>query len=160
MNDKGDIYFRDVHGNFHKLSTKQIANELDDFLEFDNILLSDKFSHKLCLHDPLNYYSLNLKKIKGSELINNMINLKKGLYRFFIYLTLKTKEDQRIYFFFRNNNVFEPTLMTDSIYKNIPNNLNYNMVFNINSEMNFDIAIISEKPINSINSYIMFVKIN
>ena len=39
MNDKGDIYYRDIHGNFHKLSTQHISNELDDFLEFDNIVV-------------------------------------------------------------------------------------------------------------------------
>ena len=28
-NTKGDIYFRDVHGNFHKLETKDLNNELN-----------------------------------------------------------------------------------------------------------------------------------
>ena len=44
MKDKGEIFYRDMHGNFHKLSTQEISNSMDDFLEFDNILSSDKFN--------------------------------------------------------------------------------------------------------------------
>ena len=49
MNDKkGDVFFRDVHGNFHKLTANDISRELDELTSYDNILTNDGFDYHIC----------------------------------------------------------------------------------------------------------------
>ena len=160
MKDKGEIFYRDMHGNFHKLSTQEISNSMDDFLEFDNILSSDKFIMHNCINKSLNYYELNLKKLKGNDIKNNEIILQKGLYRFFIFLTIFTLHTQRIYSFMRKEKIFDSSLKTEIIYSNVPNNLSFNFVFEIENMDKLNFGLISEKEISNIKSYIMYVKIN
>ena len=161
MNEKkGDVFFRDVHGNFHKLSAEDISTELTELTVYDNILTNSSFEKHICKYRPLNYYLLNVESIKGCNLKDNKIFLEKGLYRFFICLSINSHYAQRIYFFLRNFKIFEQSLYTSNIYKKIPNNLNFECILNIENDTNFEFAIVSEKDLEKIKSYIMFIKIN
>ena len=159
MNKKGDIYFRDIHGNFHKLETNDLNEELMNITGFDNILSSLTAEKITCNYKPLNYYKLNLTEIKNGKVSNDKIVSNKGLYRFSTYLSLTTEETQRIYFFFRNKNIFKNTLQTQVISEKIPNNLNSNFILNLDNEL-FEVGIISEKNLTSISAHILYSQIN
>ena len=161
-NTKGDIYFRDVHGNFHKLETKDLNNELLELAGFDNILTSNNTEKTLCNYNPLNYYKLKLNKVKNGEINNNRIVLKKGMYKFCIYSTFVSNIEQRIYFFLRNKVILKNTLATHNISNKIPNNINYSFIINTNcnEELELELAIISEKELQSSSSYILYTQIN
>ena len=158
MNKKGDIYFRDIHGNFHKLEAEDLNDELMDITGFDNILSSESAEKSTCNYKPLNYYKLKLNEIKNGKLSNDRILSENGLYRFSTYLTLSTEEPQRIYFFFRNNKIFKNTLQTQVLSDKIPNNLNSNFILDLDDEY-FEVGIISEKDISSISAYILYSKL-
>lgn len=161
MNDKiGDIFFRDIHGNFHKLSVNDISSEFKELTIYENILNNSTFEKKICNYKPLNYYLLNINSIKGNKTQNNRIFLEKGLYKFFISISINSNFNQRIYFFLRNMKILEQSLKTKKIYKKIPNNINFECIFNIELSDNFEFAIISEKDLDYIQSYIMYLKVN
>jgi hypothetical protein len=159
-NTRGDIYFRDVHGNFHKLETKDLDNELLEVAGFNNILTSNSTEKALCNYNPLNYYKLNLNTVKNGEINNNRIVLKKGMYKFCIYSTFVSNIEQRIYFFLRNKSILKQTLVTHNISDKIPNNINYSFIININFNEELELGIISEKDIQSSSSYILYTQIN
>ena len=79
--------------------------------------------------------------------------MNKGLYKFSIYLTITSIFTQRIYFFFRDNIIIKNTLKTDNLLSQIPNNVNINFIIDIkNNNEELEIAIISEKDIDTISS--------
>ena len=159
-NTKGDIYFRDIHGNFHKLETKDLDSELLEVAGFNNILTSNSTEKTLCNYKPLNYYKLNLNTVKNGEIKNNRIVLQKGMYKFCIYSTFVSNIEQRIYFFLRNKSILKQTLVTHNISDKIPNNLNYSFIININFNEELELGIIAEKDIQSSSSYILYTQIN
>ena len=79
-NTKGDIYFRDIHGNFHKLETKDLNNELLELAGFDNILTSNNTEKTLCNYNPLNYLpSLFNRILKPSAYLYYFISYEKKI---------------------------------------------------------------------------------
>ena len=158
---KGDVYFRDIHGNFHKLDTKDFNEELAELSNYDNIAHSVHFEHSICNYKPLNYQQLLLENIKNTSLNNKKLKLEKGLYKFSIYLTINSSSNQKVYFFLRNNKIIESTLLTNDVYDKIPNNIDFNFIVNINDTNNIlEPAIISTSKLDSIESYILYCKIN
>lgn len=162
MDDKkGEVYFRDIHGNFHKLETNDLNDEILELTSFDNILSSSKTEKLICNYKPFNYYKFILKNIKNGIIKNNRIILNKGLYKFSVYLTITSLISQRIYFFFRDNMIIKNTLKTESLSSKIPNNFNINFIIDIkNNNEELEIAVISEKDIDNISSYILYTKLN
>ena len=162
MNEKkGDVYFRDIHGNFHKLDTKDFNEELAELSNYDNIIHSSKFEKSICNFKPLNYYELYVENVKNSNIENYKLNLDKGLYKFSIYLTINSSETQKIYFFLRDKKIIESSLFTTEVYSEIPNNINFHFILNLNDmKQLLEIAIISNKNLTSIESYILYSRIN
>tara|TARA_E500000178_G_C16686661_1_gene601809 strand:- start:206 stop:694 length:489 start_codon:yes stop_codon:yes gene_type:complete len=162
MNEKkGEVYFRDVHGNFHKLSTSDFNDELDELTNLDSVITSKTFSKLICRYKPFTYNNLNLLDIKKGNIVNNQLNLSKGLYRFSVFLSISSKFNQKIYFFFRDKKIISNSLQIDKVYNNVPTNLNFNLILNFEHLNNLlECSIISEKELDSIESYILYYKIN
>lgn len=155
----GEVYFRDQYGNFHKLSTKDFNEELNELSNFDNIIVSKNFKEYNCKYKP---YFCNLLLLDGDchNVDNNKIKLDKGLYRFTVYLNLETCHNQTIYFFMRNHNVISDTLKVKEVNDKIPNNISFNFVLPIECPENFEVVVLSEKKLSCLKSYLMFVKLN
>ena len=66
---------------------------------------------------------------------------------------------KKFIFFFRNKYIVESSLQVNSVYKEIPNNFNFNIIINSNKSSDYEIAIISEKKLNSVDSYILYNRI-
>jgi hypothetical protein len=162
MNEKkGDVYLRDIHGNFHKLETKDFNEELAELSNYDNIIHSSEYEETKCNYKPFNYYQLLLTNIKNSLINNHKIKLEEGLYKFSIYLTISSEFNEKIYFFLRNSKIIDSTLLTTDVYDKIPNNIDFHFIVNINnSNKILEASIISNSKLNSISSYILYSKIN
>ena len=157
----GEVYFRDHHGNFHKLSTRDFNQELSELSNFDSIIKSHKFTVHDCNYKPYYYNLLELENInKCPNIENNMINLNKGLYKFTIHLNINSCFDQNIYFFFRNNNVISDSLQVKEISNKIPNNISFNFILYLECPEKLEVAVLSEKEVQVIKSYLLFVKLN
>ena len=155
---KGDIFFRDYHGNFHKLEVSEISRELEELSSFDTILSSSKIEKQICANNKY-YYKLILENKKNSEIENNKLILNKGLFKLSVYLNINSAKTQKVYFFFRENLILDSTLKVNNVYKEIPNNFNFNIIINSKKRNNYEIAIISEHEILSIESYILYSKV-
>ena len=155
---KGDIFFRDYHGNFHKLEVSEISRELEELSSFDTILSSSKIEKQICTNNKY-YYKLILENKKNSEIENNKLILNKGLFKLSVYLNINSAKTQKVYFFFRENLILDSTLKVNNVYKEIPNNFNFNIIINSKKRNNYEIAIISEHEILSIESYILYSKV-
>lgn len=155
---KGDIFFRDYHGNFHKLEVSEISRELEELSGFDTILSSSKIEKQKCT-DNKYYYKLILENKKNSEIENNKLILNKGLFKLSVYLNINSVKTQKVYFFFRDNLILDSTLQVNNAYKEIPNNFNFNIIINSKKRNDYEIAIISEHEILSIESYILYSKV-
>ena len=162
MNDKkGEVFFRDIHGNFHKLTTKDFNDELHELNNLDNIIESKNYERSVCKYKPFNYYKLLVSNLKNSVISNNKLKLEEGLYKFSVFLTINSKYNQKIYFFLRNHKILNESLQINDVFDNVPSNINLNFIINITNVNNLlEIAIISEKDIDEIHSYILFNKIN
>ena len=162
MSDKklGEVYFRDHHGNFHKLSTSDFNKELNELSTFDSIAKSDSFKTLSCNYKPYYYNLILLENVNKCSVVENKLHLDKGLYRFNIYLNVTSCEDQTIYFFLRNNKVIPESLQVKEICKNIPNNLNFSFILCLNCPEVFEVALLSEKSIEKIKSYLLFMKLD
>jgi hypothetical protein len=159
MNDKkGDIYFRDFHGNFHKLDVADISNELSELSGFDSILSSSKFELKKC-DNNYHYYKLLIDDVKNSNIKSNKLILDKGLFRLSVYITINSSKSQKIYFFLRDKLILDSSLQVHNVYDEIPNNLNLNLMVNSKKNNDYEIAIISKYPLKSIETYIMYSKV-
>ena len=159
MNEKkGDIFFRDFHGNFHKLNITDMNEELSELSGFDFIVHSSNFQEIICKNNNYKYFKLNLKSIKNTNINENCLILQPGLYRFCIYLTVSTNSYQKIYFFIRDNKIIESTLQLSNIYKGIPNNLNFNFMVDVKKEKKLEIGILGESNISTLKSNILFSK--
>ena len=102
MNEKkGEVYFRDIHGNFHKLTTSDFDNELDELTNLDCIISSTIFKKSICKYKPYVYNCLKLNNVKKARINNNQLSLEKGLYRFSIFLSINSNFNQKIYFFLK-----------------------------------------------------------
>ena len=156
---KGDIYFRDYNDNFYKLDTSSLHEELKDLNNFDNVVESINYNTLNTNYKNYKYYRMILKNIKNGSIDNNKISLKKGIYKFSIYLSVNTDYKQRIYIFFKNEQINQLSLKTEQIYENIPNNISYNFILNT-SDQNFEIAILSESNLNNISLYVLYEKIS
>ena len=157
----GEVYFRDHHGNFHKLSTRDFNQELSELSNFDSIIKSSKFTVHDCNYKPYYYNLLELETInKCPNIDNNQLKLDKGLYKFTINLNINSCFDQNIYFFFRNHNVVSESLHVNKINNKIPNNLSFNFILYLDTTEKLEIAVLSEKELQVIKSYILFVKLN
>ena len=156
---KGDIFFRDFHGNFHKLDISEISNELSEITFFDSILSSSQLEKKICNDNKYYYHKLILKNIKNSEINSNRLSLDKGLFKLSVYLNINSSKSQKVYFFFRNKTILESSLQINSVYKEIPNNFNFNIIIKSEKNNNYEIAIISENELKSVDSYILYNKI-
>ncbi len=158
---KGEIFLRDYHGNFHKLEVSEILEEgLDAGLNNEFILSSDSFTKSMCNDKKHFYYKLNLKNVKNSIIKNDKFLLDHGLFRFSIFLNIKSNYQQRIYSFIRDESIENSTLNSTKILKQIPNNINYNSILKLKSPNQFEFCVISELDIKSIESYIIYHKIN
>lgn len=162
MNEKkGEVYFRDVHGNFHKLTTSDFDNELDELTNLDCIISSSSFKKSICKYKPCIYNCLQLNNIKKAKIQNNQLLLEKGLYRFSVFLSINSNFNQKIYFFFKNHKILNNSLQINNVYNNVPSNLNFNLILNFEQLNNLlECAIISEKELDKIESYILYYKIN
>lgn len=162
MNNKnlGEVYFRDYNGNFHKLETKDFNNELAELSTFDSIVTSSDFSVINCNYKPYFYHRLTLCNTQNCSLENNMIKLSNGLYRFSIYLTVSSKEEQNIYFFMRNKEIFQSSLQIKKMTNKIPNNINFNFICNIDKASSFEIAVLSKNKLFSIKSHILYLQLS
>ena len=89
-----------------------------------------------------------------------MIDLDKGLYKFNIHLNIDSCFDQNIYFFFRNHKVISDSLKVKEISSKIPNNLSFNFILYLECPEKLEVAILSEKEVQNIKSYILFECIN
>ena len=160
MNEKkGDIFFRDFHGNFHKLNITDMNEELSELSGFDFIVHSSNFQEIICKNNNYKYFKLNLKSIKNTNINENCLILQPGLYRFCIYLTVSTNSYQKIYFFIRDEKIIDSSLQLGNTYLGIPNNLNFNFMIEIKKPKKLQIGIISEEKLTSIKSNILFSKI-
>ena len=57
--------------------------------------------------------------------------------------------------------IIKNTLKTESLSSKIPNNFNINFIIDIkNNNEELEIAVISEKDIDNISSYILYTKLN
>ena len=158
---KGDVYLRDIHGNFHKLETKDFNDELAELSNYDNIADSTEYEETICNYKPFNYYQLLIKNIKNSLIDNHKLKLEEGLYKFSVYLNITSKSNQKIYFFLRNNKIIHSTLLITDVYVEIPNNINFHFIININDTNKIlESCIISDSKLSSITSYILYSKIN
>ena len=110
-NKKGEIYFRDIHGNFHKLETKELDDEILELTGYDNILHSNNFEKEICNYKPYNYYKLILENVKNGNTNNNKVKLEKGIYKFSVYMSITSNIKQRIYFFLRNHKIISSTFI-------------------------------------------------
>ena len=161
MNNKiGEVFFRDIHGNFHKLNTKDFNEELAEITNFENIINISEYEQSICNYKPYNYYRLCLENIKNCNINNNQLSLEKGLYKFSVYLNISTEYSQRFYFFLREKKIISSSLQTKYIYNNIPNNININFIIRNNKKSSYDFAIITEKDIDNIDIYILYTKIS
>ena len=162
MNEKkGEVYLRDIHGNFHKLETKDFNEELAELSNYDNIINSSEYEETICNYKPFNYYQLLLNNIKNSLINNNKIKLEKGLYKFSVYLTIYSELNEKIYFFLRNNKIIDTTLLITDVYDKIPNNVDFHFIVNINDATTIlEASIISNSKLTCINSHILYSKIN
>ena len=89
------------------------------------------------------------------------MSLEKGLYRFSIFLSINSNFNQKIYFFFKNHKILNNSLQINNVYNNVPSNLNFNLILNFEQLNNLlECAIISEKESDTIESYILYYKIN
>ena len=159
MNEKkGDIFFRDFHGNFHKLNITDMNEELSELSGFDFIVHSSKFQEIMCKNKTYKYFKLNLKSIKNTNINEDSLIMEPGLYRFCIYLTVSTNFYQKIYFFIRDTKIIESSLQLSNIYKGIPNNLNFNFVIDVKKPKKLEIGIICESSLSSLKSNILFSK--
>ena len=64
MNEKKGDLFQDMHGNFHKLTTSDFDNELDELTNLDCIVSSSKFKKSICKYKPYIYNCLQLNNVK------------------------------------------------------------------------------------------------
>ena len=160
MNEKkGDIFFRDFHGNFHKLNITDMNQELSEISEFDNFIFSTGYDEIDCYNKKYKYFKLNVKNIKNSNTSDNCLILEPGMYRFCIYLTINTNKYQKIYFFIRDEKIIESSLQLGNTYLGIPNNLNFNFMIEIKKPKKLQVGIISEEKLTSIKSNILFSRI-
>ena len=156
---KGDIYFKDYNDNFYKLDTSSLHEELKDLNNFDNVVESINYNTIDTNYKNYKYYRMILKNIKNGSIDNNKISLKKGIYKFSIYLSVNTDCKQRIYIFFKNKQIKPESLKTEQICENIPNNISHNFILNTNHEK-FEIAILSESKLNNISVHVLYEKIS
>lgn len=157
----GEVYFRDHHGNFHKLSTRDFNQELSELSNFDTIIKSNNFSVHDCNYKPYFYNLLELENVKKcGNINNNMIILEKGLYKFTINLNITSCFEQNIYFFFRNHNVISDSLHVKEVNDKIPNNISFNFILYLDCSDKLEVAVLSEKELQVIKSYILFVKLD
>ena len=159
MSDKkGEIFFRDFHGNFHKLDIADISNELSEMSGFDSILSSSSLDKNRC-NDNKYYHKLILDNVKNSTIKSNKLILNKGLFKASVYLNINSLKTQKVYFFFRNKYILESSLQINNVYKEIPNNFNFNIIIKSEKNSDYEIAIISENELKSVDSYILYSKI-
>jgi len=157
----GEVYFRDHHGNFHKLSTRDFNRELSELSNFDSIIKSNKFKVHDCNYKPYYYNLLDLENVKQCDNVdNNIINLEKGLYKFNIHLNIDSCFDQNIYFFFRNHKVISDSLKVTEISSKIPNNISFNFILYLDCPEKLEVAVLSEKELQCIKSYILYLKLD
>ena len=148
---KGEIYFKDYHGNFHKLDVNELDEDFKELTTYDNKLSLRSVNNGLCKYKPLKYYELEL---------DDDLNLENSLYKFSVYLTISTNKYQRIYFFLRNDKIIATSLQTQVVFDKIPNNLNFNFIVNNVSNTNCKFAIISDEDLSEINFHVLYTKIN
>jgi hypothetical protein len=162
MNNKklGEVYFRDQFGNFHKLSTKDFNEELSQLSNFDSIIKTCEFDSLICNYKPYYYNLLLLENNQNCDIENNILKIEKGLYKFTVSLNIETSYDQNIYFFMRTNSIICDSLQIQKICEKIPNNLSFNFVLSLKCPEEIQIAILSEKKLEQIKSYILYTKLN
>ena len=79
---------------------------------------------------------------------------------FSIYLTISSKEEQNIYFFIRNKEIFQSSLQIKKVTNKIPNNINFNFICNIDKASSFEIAVLSKNKLFSIKSHILYLQLS
>ena len=156
---KEDIYFKDYNDNFYKLDTSSLHEELKDLNNFDNVVESINYNTLDTNYKNYKYNRMILKNIKNGSIENNKLSLKKGIYKFSIYLSINTDCEQRIYIFFKNYQIIPPSLKTEKLCDNIPNNISHNFILNTNNQ-NFEIGILSEYNLNNIIVHVLYEKIS
>ena len=141
------------------MDVSDISEDLAEISTFDSIITSSKLEKTLCDNNKYKYNKLILENIKNSNIRSNNLTLNKGLYKLSVYLNINSEDTQKVYFFFRNKYIVESSLQVNSVYKEIPNNFNFNIIINSNKSSDYEIAIISEKKLNSVDSYILYNRI-
>ena len=135
----------------------------DDSISFEkvltptNLLISKKFKKKKCNYKPCIYYHFHLQKLVSTDNLNickDLIKLKKGLYKFDIFLNINSRCSQKAYFFMRNNCIVENSLKIIHLNPNTPNNINHIYYFDVPEYGEYNFGIITCNSLVDCLSYI------